>query len=156
MVKAQRSFIELTFVLVPLPPLNLIIMLILCCFFVVVVVFLTFHGILIIHRADRMDEQVNTVGFIYRRVDFPLAAIFINQYLGCGVDQWSVAMATGTKWWVIPQGEGKDPVRWQRQTGSIRSKIMSVNASPESCLSQDSCFKLWQTNKCKLSNVVVF
>lgn len=59
---------------------------------------LVFHGILIIHRADRMDGQVNTVvGFIYRRVDFPLAAIFINQYLGCGVDQWSVAMATGTK-----------------------------------------------------------
>jgi len=28
-------------------------------------------------------------------------------------------------------------------------------ASPESCLSQDSCFKLWQTNKPQLSNVVV-
>lgn len=91
MVNSQRSFIESTFA--SLTCIKFDNHLHSECFYNLV-----FHGILIIHKADRMDGQVNTVvGFIYRRVDFPLAAIFINQYLGCGVDQWSVAMATGTK-----------------------------------------------------------
>lgn len=106
--------------------------------------------ILRIDRGNRgeMHRQVNTaVLFLLKKRGLSISCNFLSiSSSGCGVDQWSVAMATRGKWWVNLQGEGKDPVRWQRETRSIMPEIINVNtlsALSQVFFCQDSCRKLW-------------